>query len=195
MRWRRWPIGVTAPLAVLILLITGMQLAEASNREINWPRPLSRMYERAAPFRSVNSYGLFRVMTTKRPEIIIEGSADGITWRAYEFKYKPGDPGRRPVFCTPHMPRLDWQMWFAALGNYQQNPWLLNFMARLLEGSPPVLELVKHNPFPDTPPRYIRAQLWEYRFTDRDERRQFGMWWKRAPVGLYCPILQRQDRK
>ncbi|HEY7090699.1 MAG TPA: lipase maturation factor family protein [Tepidisphaeraceae bacterium] len=194
-RWRYWPIGVTAPLAALILLVTGMQLVEAFDVPINWPRPMSWISEQFGPFRSVNSYGLFRVMTTKRPEIVIEGSNDGATWKAYEFKWKPGDMTRRPRFCAPHMPRLDWQMWFAALGNYQQNPWLMNFMSRLLEGTPPVLGLLENNPFPDHPPKYVRAVLYEYKFTDSAERRETGQWWKRELLGLYCPVLQRQPSR
>jgi hypothetical protein len=192
MRWRHWPVAVTAPLACLILLITTMELADSFNHPIDWPRGLRDLNDRISPLRSANGYGLFRVMTTQRREIILEGSVDGTTWKPYEFKWKPGDVTRRPAFCTPHMPRLDWQMWFAALGDYRQNPWLINFMARLLEGSPPVLGLIETDPFPDHPPRYIRAVLYEYHFTDLDERRQTGQWWKRELLGLYCPVLQRR---
>jgi hypothetical protein len=191
-RWHHWPIGVTVPLAALIGVITSMQIVEAFNHPIDWPRPMAWLEERVSPFRSINSYGLFRVMTTKRYEILIEGSNDGVTWKPYEFKWKPGDPTRRPQFCEPHMPRLDWQMWFAALGDYRQNPWLINLMFRLLEGSPPVLNLLETNPFPDRAPRYVRAMLYDYRFTTREQRRQTGQWWKREPLGLYCPVLQRQ---
>src|SRR5262249_7651570 len=112
-----------------------------------------------APFDSFNNYGLFAVMTTSRPEIIIEGSADGQTWKEYEFRYKPGDVARAPQWNAPHQPRLDWQMWFAALGNYRHNPWLLNFMVRLQEGQPSVTALLKKNPFAQAPPRYVRALL------------------------------------
>jgi lipase maturation factor 1 len=196
-RWRSWPIAVTAPLAGLILIISLVHFVEARAREqpTEWPGPLKWvpwMHERAAPFRSLNSYGLFRVMTTSRREIVIEGSDDGVTWKTYEFKWKPGDVNRRPRFCIPHMPRLDWQMWFAALGNYQQSPWLTNMLVRLLEGSQPVLELLESNPFPDRPPRYVRALVYEYQFTDLAERRQTGAWWRRDLLGLYCPVLQRQ---
>jgi hypothetical protein len=139
-----------------------------------------------APFRTINNYGLFAVMTTTRPEIIIEGSNDGQTWRAYEFKWKPGDVSRRPGFVAPHQPRLDWQMWFAALGSYQRNLWLINFMARLLEGTPAVTALLETNPFPHQPPRFIRAIVYEYRFTTLGE----SNWWQRGdPQGLYAPVL------
>jgi hypothetical protein len=142
-----------------------------------------------APFRSINSYGLFAVMTTSRPEIIIEGSNDGETWLAYEFKWKPGDPLQRPRFVAPHQPRLDWQMWFAALDTYQNNPWLINFMVRLLEGSPEVLALLEQNPFPNAPPRYVRAMLYLYHFTDFDSIQPNEAWWLREQRLQYAPAL------
>jgi hypothetical protein len=137
--------------------------------------------------RTINNYGLFAVMTTERHEIIVQGSNDGVHWLDYEFKYKPGDVHRRPVFVAPHQPRLDWQMWFAALGNYQQNPWFGNFCVRLLQGSPQVLALLAKNPFPDKPPRYIRAEVYNYQFTSFAERRATRAWWKREYLGEYLP--------
>ena len=116
--------------------------------------PLPAVARILGPLRVVNTYGLFSIMTTTRREIVIEGSADGDTWQAYSFKYKPGDLQRPPPWIEPFQPRLDWQMWFAALGSYQQNPWFSNFMVRLLQGSPDVLALLEHNPFPDEPPRF-----------------------------------------
>ena len=145
------------------------------------------------PFRTFNSYGLFAVMTTSRREIIIEGSNDGVTWQAYEFKYKPGDVMRRPGFVAPHQPRLDWQMWFAALGNYRQNPWLVNFCLRLLQGSPQVLGLLERNPFPSAPPRYIRAVVYDYHFLDLSAHRKTGGWWRRQQSGDYLPSFSLED--
>ena len=142
------------------------------------------------PFHLVNSYGLFSVMTTERPEIIIEGSRDGVNWQAYELKWKPGDVKRSPRFVAPHQPRLDWQMWFAALGYYPNNPWLRRFLMRLLEGSPAVLSLLKSNPFPHIPPRFVRAVFYDYRFTNRQQRAATGAWWRREARGLYSPILE-----
>jgi len=139
-----------------------------------------------SPLRSVNSYGLFAVMTTTRPEIVVEGSDDGETWRAYEFRYKPGDVRRRPGFVAPHQPRLDWQMWFAALGDCDQSPWLRPLFQRLREGSPPVLGLLGSNPFPDRPPRYVRALLYDYHFADLDTHRRTGEWWQRRLEGGFC---------
>jgi predicted DCC family thiol-disulfide oxidoreductase YuxK len=143
----------------------------------------------AAPFEIVNSYGLFAVMTTERPEIIVEGSNDGETWLPYSFRYKPGDLARAPRWVAPHQPRLDWQMWFAALGNYRENPWFVNFAVRLLEGSPEVLALLETNPFPGQPPRYVRAKLYDYKFTDLEQRRKTGNWWTREPRGEYLPPI------
>jgi len=135
----------------------------------------------------VNSYHVFPVMTTKRPELIIEGSNDGKHWLAYGFKYKPGDLKRRPKFNVPHQPRLDWMMWFAALSPpfTRTSYWLPDFMTRLLEGSPAVLDLLEHNPFPDKPPVYVRARLEDYRFTTPAERAATGQWWVSKPIGMY----------
>ena len=129
------------------------------------------------------------VMTTRRPEIIMEGSADGVTWEPYEFPWKPGDVLRRPAFVAPHQPRLDWQMWFAALSDYRREPWFLRFCEGLLKGSPPVLGLLAKNPFPRAPPRFLRAAVYDYHFTDPATRRATGAWWRREPRGLYCPVL------
>ncbi len=186
---RHWPVQITVPLACIAIATALMQFSGMFRVPVAWPRPMVAVYAWLAPFRSFNSYGLFAVMTTSRPEIIVEGSNDGRTWRPYEFKYKPGDVKRRPMFVEPHQPRLDWQMWFAALGGYQQNPWLVNFCVRLLEGSRPVLALLEPSPFPHSPPRYIRAVVYEYYFTDFATRRQTGAWWSRQEKGLYLAPL------
>jgi hypothetical protein len=137
----------------------------------------------------VNGYGLFRVMTKDRCEIVLEGSSDGIDWLPYEFKWKPGDVKRAPGWCAPHQPRLDWQMWFAALETPQENPWFIALVLRLLQGSRDVNGLLAHNPFPDKPPRYVRAMFYRYRFTTMDERHQTGEWWKREELREYLPTL------
>ncbi len=158
-------------------------------RPRRWPAPVLAAYGAVEPLRSFNSYGLFAVMTMTRPEILIEGSRDGETWIPYEFRWKPGDPNRAPAFVAPHQPRLDWQMWFAALGEERDNPWFLAFLRRLLEGSPPVLRLLARDPFPGGPPRYVRATLYDYRFTDFAARRRTGAWWVREPIGPYGPVV------
>ena len=142
-----------------------------------------------APLRIVNSYGLFAVMTTTLPEIIVEGSDDGVHWREYSFKYKPGDVMRRPQWNFPHQPRLDWQMWFAALGTESESPWFSLFLQRLLENSPEVTALLSGNPFPDKPPLYVRALLYDYRYTSRAEKADTGAWWVRQPERLYYPAI------
>ncbi len=151
--------------------------------------PIPQVARWLAPFRTVNHYGLFAIMTTSRPEIIVEGSNDGQTWLPYAFRWKPDNVMQRPRFVAPYMPRLDWQMWFAALGNAQHNPWLRHFLERLLQGTPAVVGLLAHNPFPDTPPRYIRAVVYTYHFTDMATRRATGAWWRRERQGLYTPVL------
>jgi hypothetical protein len=156
---------------------------------VQWPTPIPQVAGRIAPFRTINAYGLFAVMTTSRPEIIVEGSNDGQTWLPYAFPWKPGDVMRRPGFVAPHMPRLDWQMWFAALGSAQYQPWFRHFLERLLQGTPAVVDLLVHNPFPHTPPRYIRAVVYTYHFTDRATQRTTGAWWRRERQGLYMPVL------
>ncbi|HVV51551.1 MAG TPA: lipase maturation factor family protein [Polyangia bacterium] len=148
-------------------------------------RAASRLDRAIAPLRSINPYGLFAVMTTRRPEIAIEGSADGRVWREYAFRYKPSRLEDAPRWVAPHQPRLDWQLWFAALG--APPPWFASLLRRLLEGSPEVLRLFRGDPFPDRPPRYVRALLYEYRMTDLPTKRRTGRWWERALLGPYFP--------
>ena len=148
-----------------------------------------------SPLMIVNPYGLFAVMTTSRPEIVIEGSADGQVWREYVFRFKPGPVTRRARWSIPHQPRLDWQMWFAALGDRRDNPWFESLMRRLLEGSPPVLALFEADPFPDRPPKYVRAQLYDYRFADSSSRAATGQWWVRQLAGLYFPQVSLAHSK
>jgi hypothetical protein len=140
-----------------------------------------------APYRSFNNYGLFAVITNPRLELVFEGSADGRTWVPYEFPHKPGALERRPTWVAPHQPRLDWQLWFAALGSLEQNRWVLAVCEHLLRGSPPVLALLKHNPFSDGAPRYVRVVRYEYHFTSAAERAATGQWWKRTPRDFYVP--------
>jgi hypothetical protein len=167
---------------------------------IDIPRPrssarLDRQILRARPFRSINSYGLFANMTETRPEIIIEGSRDLVTWEAYEFKYKPGALNRRPAFVQPHQPRLDWQMWFAALSHAQGQPWLISLINHMLRGTPEVLALLDTNPFGDQPPIFIRATTYDYEFTSLAEKRETGNWWTRSNPRPYTPIITLQNNQ
>jgi predicted DCC family thiol-disulfide oxidoreductase YuxK len=154
---------------------------------------LGTLTEAVSPLLIVNAYGLFAVMTTTRPEIVIEGSADGKVWREYIFRYKPGPLSRPALWNIPHQPRLDWQMWFAALGSIRDNPWMVSLMWRLLEGSPSVLALLDSNPFTDGPPKYVRAQLYDYRFANRRTHVLTGQWWVRRPEGVYFPQVSAAD--
>ncbi len=190
---RVWPRAVLVPVAAVLLAASAVPFAASLRALPRTSGPFVALYRWLAPLRSTNSYGLFAVMTTTRPEILIEGSEDGTSWRPYEFPDKPGDERRRPRFVAPHQPRLDWQMWFAALGTYRENPWLVRLVGRLLEGSPDVLGLFASNPFPERPPRFVRASLYDYRFTDSEERRRTGAWWRREPRGLYLPALTREN--
>ncbi len=190
---RRWPVQFTVPLAIIAIVTSLIQFSVLFRLRVPWPGPVLATYMWLEPFRTFNRYGLFAVMTTTRNEIVIEGSNDGATWRAYEFKYKPGDVKRRPGFVEPLQPRLDWQMWFAALGSFRQNPWFVTLCTRLLEGSRPVLALFKSDPFPGVPPRYIRAVVYDYHFTDIATRRHTGAWWRRREIGLYLPPVSLHD--
>ena len=154
--------------------------------------PASPLLRLADPLRTISGYGLFRVMTTTRPEIIVEGSDDGVTWRAYEFRWKPGAPDRRPRFVAPHQPRLDWQMWFAALHPQGHAWWLQRLTERLLAGSAEVLDLIGENPFPDRPPRFVRMTYYRYRFTDPATRARTGAWWERELIGVIMPPTSLQ---
>jgi len=184
---RRGRVWVPIAVIVLTMPLNALLLFNAFKPEASWPRPLEQMYGAAASFRIVNGYGLFRVMTKERPEIVIEGSDDAIEWKAYAFKWKPGALDRMPGFVEPHQPRLDWQMWFAALSDVRQNPWFFALAFRLLENAPEVVHLLGNNPFPDKPPRYLRAEIYRYRFTTMAEHRRTGAWWERADARLYLP--------
>ena len=179
-------IIVTLPINAWLIFSAFKPLARA-------PVVLANFYEGLEPFRIANGYGLFRVMTKDRREIVLEGSADGVEWLPYEFRWKPGDVKRAPGWCAPHQPRLDWQMWFAALESPRENPWLIALMFRLLQGSHDVSTLLAHNPFPDKPPRYIRAMFYRYRFTTVDELRQNGVWWKRQELREYLPTVSLEQ--
>jgi hypothetical protein len=182
--------SIAVLVTVVILALSVLPAVRLFQTQVSWPTWLESFFEYFEPFRLVNSYGLFSVMTVERPEIIVEGSDDANSWHAYEFKWKPGDVKRLPRFVAPHQPRLDWQMWFAALGYFHNHPWVRSFLIRLLEGSPQVLSLLKTNPFPNKPPRYVRCVLYDFRFTNRKECRETKAYWKAERRGVYCPILE-----
>lgn len=141
-------------------------------------------------YRIVSTYGLYPRVLTDRPEIIIEGTRDGIAWEAYEFRWKPGALDRRPAWSTPHMPRLDWQMAFAALGDAEAQPWFHALMVRLLENEPSVTRLLRTNPFEDDPPERVRAMIYRYQFTEWEDFEATGNYWMRTPLGVYAPEMR-----
>jgi hypothetical protein len=143
---------------------------------------LHRIY---GPYRSVNSYHLFAQMTLVRYEVVIEGSADGKEWRPFELRWKPGDPNRPPPFVAPHQPRVDFQMWFLALGG--EAGYFRRLLERICEKPQAVRGLFDPYPFPEAPPKAIRVGVWKYTFTDRATRARTGVWWNRAFVRYAVP--------
>jgi hypothetical protein len=186
------PSSARICVGALALLMVFCSLVEMDERFGGKPPAIAADIDRLIePLRIVNAYGLFAVMTTERDEIIIEGSADGLEWREYEFRYKPGDVTRGPCWNIPHQPRLDWQMWFAALEDPQRLQWFQRFLQRLLENEPTVTALLAKNPFADKPPLYVRARYYDYHYAARNAQ---GVWWDRRLLGLYFPAVHLSEQ-
>jgi predicted DCC family thiol-disulfide oxidoreductase YuxK len=185
-RWRRDRV-LLYPLLGLYLVVSALHLGVTGHR-LTLAGPGRALVYWSAPWHIANGYGVFAVMTTQRPEVVFEGSPDGRRWLAYELPFKPGDPQRTPGWAMPHQPRLDWQLWFAAQTDRDHNPWMRGVIRGLLQNSPPVLALFAHNPFPEKPPRYLRASLYHYRFATPEERTRDGIWWQREYRGRYWPV-------
>ena len=173
-----WFLACTLAYTVLVLVLS----YRPARNLLSHRQAMNRSFD---AFHLVNTYGAFGSVTRLRHEVVLEGSADGRTWLAYEFKGKPGDPYRRPRQWAPYHLRLDWLMWFAALNPGYARSWLVPLLRRLLDGDPDTLRLLRANPFPDQPPAQVRAVLHRYRFTTRAERRATGAWWHRELVGSY----------
>jgi Lipase maturation factor len=201
-KWLSWiitarqisPSGAIHDFAVYGLLAVVGLLSIAPT--LNMLSPSQVMNTSFEPLQLVNTYGAFGSITKERNEIVIEGTADErvtaqTVWREYEFKGKPGDPMRRPPQVAPYHLRLDWLMWFAAMATPAEHPWFTPLLARLLDGDRATLSLLRSNPFPDGPPRYIRARYYHYRFTTPQERRATGAWWHRELIGEYFPASGR----
>jgi hypothetical protein len=178
----------TAGVLILVFYVTTAEMIWMVARSAPLPRAPVTALE---PFRIANSYGLFAVMTTARYEIEFQGSNDGQNWTAYPFRFKPQDPSKAPGIYAPYQPRFDWNLWFASLGAWRDYPIVTSTEERLLSNAPEVLKLFAANPFPQGPPRQIRAVLWQYWFTSMTEKREQGLWWKRKMLGLYAPTLER----
>jgi len=147
----------------------------------------------------VGTYGAFGSVTRERQEVVLEGTSAAelspdAEWREYEFKGKPGDPRRRPPQIAPYHLRLDWLMWFAALSPHYAEAWFPRLVEKLLANDRAVLRLIRHNPFPDAPPRWIRARYYHYRFTTGAERKETAAWWVRQLVGDYLRPVSLVDR-
>lgn len=150
---------------------------------------LQEWRSRLEPFRSVNAYHLFASMTYVRNEAVIEGSNDGHTWSAYEFHYKPGAVTRAPGFVAPHQPRVDFQMWFLLLrGRAPRDRYFQNLLARVLTSPDAVRPLFARDPFDGRPPKWLRVQVYRYRFTDGAVRRTTGAWWQRELLASLGPV-------
>jgi predicted DCC family thiol-disulfide oxidoreductase YuxK len=172
-----------------VLVVGGLKGAQHSLGHRVGGETTQSVLAAASPFRIVNNYGLFAVMTKKRPEILLQGSRDGQTWKNYTFKFKPDKLDKRPTFVLPHMPRLDWQLWFAGLRGCRRSSWWLGrLQKRLLEGSPEVEALLGEVPFDDEPPRYLRTVQYCYRFSDAPEA-----WWVRGEKQLFCPPVRLKN--
>ena len=145
------------------------------------------------PFRIANRYGLFGIMTRGRYEIEFQGSEDGKTWVPYPFRYKPQDVSKPTGIYAPYQPRFDWNLWFASLGSWQEYSIVPRTEVQLLSNNRDVVELFARNPFPNGPPREVRAVVWQYWFTTMSEKRTQGLWWRRQFVGLYAPTIERES--
>ncbi len=183
-----------APLRVSVAAVLLVWIFYSTTLQMIWmitPAPLpTSPVALLDPFRIANRYGLFAVMTRGRYEIEFQGSNDGQTWTAYPFRHKPQELDKPPRIYAPYQPRLDWNLWFASLGEWRDNPIVLRTERRLLSNDPDVLTLFSANPFQQGPPRQVRAVLWQYWFTSMEEKRQHGLWWRRELLGLYAPAIQ-----
>ena len=183
-----WHGALVIGLFVVVVVLSWWPVRNLASRRQRMNASFNRLH-------LVNSYGAFGSITRTRHEIVIEGTdaaevAEDSDWKAYEFKGKPGDPRRRPPQVAPYHLRLDWLMWFAALSPGYASGWFDAFVVKLLEGDRPTLKLLRHNPFPDVPPTWIRARFFRYRFTTRRERKQTGAIWDRTPLGDYLPPVR-----
>jgi hypothetical protein len=188
-QWAALKLAMTAVMLSWIFYVTAVEMIWML-KPVELPTtPVSVL----DPFRIANRYGLFAIMTRGRYEIEFQGSDDGQKWLVYPFRFKPQDPAKAPGIYAPYQPRFDWNLWFASLSTWQEEPMIVPRTERaLLHGSSDVLQLFGGNPFPKAPPRQVRAVLWQYWFTTPEAKRATGMWWRREQLGLYAPTLERQ---
>jgi hypothetical protein len=196
-RWRR----VVATAGALVLFgLGGLTFAGEIARDLDrrgrpsvdlaWSEPILAWIR---PLRSVNGYGLFRVMTQERPELVVEASVDAVNWTEWHLRWKPGPPTRRPGLVAPHQPRLDWQFWFAALDPRGDSYWWSRLLIRLLEEEPSVTALMGESPFPGGRPTYLRLAYYDYRYTSPAERAENGAWWHRELIDYLTEPISLAD--
>ncbi|XP_067173727.1 lipase maturation factor 2 [Apteryx mantelli] len=195
----QWAVFATAAMGMFAISLVPFTYIDYESNGKLWPG-IHQMFNTVERFQVVNSYGLFRRMTGVggRPEVVLEGSYDKRIWTEIEFMYKPGNLSTAPPVVAPHQPRLDWQMWFAALAHHSSSPWFTSFVYRLLQGKKDVIRLVQADeskyPFSSQPPVYIRAQLYKYWFTDGTEAREGAApWWRRQHVQEFFPTVSLGD--
>jgi hypothetical protein len=178
------------------MAVAGLVALLSINPVINLLSPGQVMNTSFNRLHLVNTYGAFGSVGQVRFEIVFEGTEDAnltpqTVWKEYEFKAKPGDPRRRPAIIAPYQPRIDWQIWFAAMSTPDQYPWTLHFIWKLLHNDAGTLSLLANNPFPNRPPRYIRAQYYRYQFAPPGDPSE--AWWKRTLEGTWLPALSAED--
>jgi hypothetical protein len=182
-----WFAGVLVVLTAVIVLLSWWPARNLLGRR-------QLMNYSFNPLHLVNTYGAFGSITRERYEVVVEGTdraapGDDAEWREYEFLGKPGDPRRRPRQVAPYHLRLDWLMWFVPLSPAYAADWLPRLIEKLLANDRAILRLMGRNPFPDAPPRWIRARLFRYRYSTWHERRRSGAWWAREPAGTLLPPI------
>jgi hypothetical protein len=187
---KQYAVGL---LAAFVLSIGTLKIYELATGH-DLPARVSDTMKLASVYSIVNSYHVFPTMTTRRIELEVLGSRDGIDWQPYRFKYKPDRLDERPRFIIPHQPRVDWQMWFVTL-HPRHVTWFGHFLEALLQNSPTVTALLQHNPFPDEPPRYIRVEAWDYHFTNSEQHARSGNWWQREALGPFKPLSWMTHRE
>jgi hypothetical protein len=182
------------PRRVAVYALCSIVAVLSLNPLVNLFSPAQRMNSSFDPFYLVNTYGAFGSIGRERYEIVIEGTGDddpeAARWTAYEFRCKPGDVARRPCVVAPYQYRIDWQMWFAAMSDYRHHPWIVHLVYKLLSGDPGAASLLGSNPFAERPPKWIRAELYRYRFTSFSNPPD---WWARTRVATYLPPLSADD--
>jgi len=186
--WRDLGLACNAVLLTWLFYASAAQMVMAL---LPWMPLPTFPIQALEPFRVADRYGLFAVMTRGRYEIEFQGSDDGQTWMAYPFRYKPQDPSKAPGIYAPYQPRFDWNLWFASLESWRSNSIVVRTEERLLSSEADVITLFAENPFPQKPPKQVRAVLWRYWFTTLAEKRERGLWWRCELLGLYAPTLER----